>query len=379
MPAVKEGHALFMNGNGSLALSGAALGSVFGSFFAVVLVFVCMPFAVEAIMRFYNNQIQLGIFLAVTFFILVYNDRPRWENMLLFAFGMFLGKIGESIVPIGVFMPELIPYETFPDLLVGLPLFPVILALFVVPVLINNSGYDQTGFDTFKEKIRTLPIIEHIKNYKQHWMAGIRGSVLGSFFGLVPHLNNTIASNFSYSWEKRRRLRNGTYEENGDMASLISAETANNSSTFLTLMPLVLLGIPITTSEAILVHILDRSAIIVDYSTTIATGLFNELTLYFVLCNLVALVLAWPMVSHLHYMYKLPLKWLFAITMAVLLALLVYMGDTYGTIAYYVWTFVVLAPIGYLLRKTDTLVIILAFVLSDKVVGAMYRFYIIYG
>ena len=244
--------------------------------------------------------------------------------------------------------------------------------------MLNSSQYAGASFNRLKEKITKIPLLTHIVAYKQNFFAGLRGSVIGSFCGLVPHINNTLSSNLSYFVEQKIGRKNNSYNENGDMKSLVSAETANNSATLMTLMPLLMLGIPITVSEAVLLNILDRNLILVNYTTTITSGLFYELSFYFVLANAIGLCVAWPLVNHIHILYRIPLKVLFSIIMLILTMLLTYVGYTHGNVGYYFGVFLALAPIGYLLRKKDTLVIILAFILSDKIVSAVYRGYIIF-
>jgi len=89
LPAVKEGNAMFNDQRGHFAISNAALGSVVGSFFAVLSVLLVLPFAVKIISNFYNNNIQLAILtLSSTIIIFMYGT-SIWRNICLYLFGMF--------------------------------------------------------------------------------------------------------------------------------------------------------------------------------------------------------------------------------------------------------------------------------------------------
>jgi TctA family transporter len=248
----------------------------------------------------------------------------------------------------------------------------VILALFVVPTLINNwhIKFDYKNVDLSMGHIK---FFRHFKKYLQNFWSGIRGSAIGSIAGLVPHVTTYLASNVAYLIEKRTRMAKNTYHEKGDIQSLTSAETANNSAAFVQLMPLLLIGIPITTSEAILLTILETNSFIINYTTTIETGMFNELVIWFIAINVISFCLAWPLVRYVNMIYKIPVKILFAITFAVMLILLGYVGMQNYQTFYYFFCFIFLLPLGVVLRKTETIVVIIAFVLQDKIFAAITR------
>lgn len=370
-PAVKEGNALFRRGQGDYAISSAAMGSVFGAGISALVVILLLPFALDVIRTFYNNNVQLFIFTVVAIIIIFLNKKVL-QNMLLFALGILLGTIGMNQVPLTLMWKDVIPYEQFPDLYQGLPLFPVILALFVVPTLINNwhIKFDYKNVDLSMGHIK---FFRHFKKYLQNFWSGIRGSAIGSIAGLVPHVTTYLASNVAYLIEKRTRMAKNTYHEKGDIQSLTSAETANNSAAFVQLMPLLLIGIPITTSEAILLTILETNSFIINYTTTIETGMFNELVIWFIAINVISFCLAWPLVRYVNMIYKIPVKILFAITFAVMLILLGYVGMQNYQTFYYFFCFIFLLPFGVVLRRTETIVVIIAFVLQDKIFAAITR------
>lgn len=115
-----------------------------------------------------------------------------------------------------------------------------------------------------------------------------------------------------------------------------------------------------------------------NYTTTIESGIFADLVVYFIFANILAFLIAWPMVKHLHYVYSIPMNTIHAITVAVLFALTFYIGSMYGSMLYYFAVLFFLIPIGYLLRRADTLIVILGFVLSDKIIAASYRSFILW-
>lgn len=375
-PAVVEGHALFKTGRGSYAISGAALGSTVGSLIAVGIVLALMPSAISLITTFYNNNIQLAV-LTLSSLLIVFAYSQRWQNFCLFVFGALLSSIGIASVPAMLMWSDYIPYEVFPALYQGLPLFPVIVALFVIPTLAKSLDTDAI-YRGSPGPTSGTSLTDHICEYFKTIKSSIRGSLIGSVSGLVPHLTTVLASNISYIIEKKIGTNNKTYDASGDMKSLVAAETANNSAGFVQLVPLLLIGVPITTSEAIILSILEHNSFLINYSTTISSGLFDQLVLWFVAINIVAFVLSWPLAKYLHYLYNVPYRYILYTILCVLIAMIWYMGTRSHNEIYYLLTFAALAPVGYLLRNTNTIIIILAFVLQDKLLAAAVRASIIW-
>jgi len=375
-PAVIEGHALFKQGRGAYAISGAALGSLLGATITAGIVLWLLPDAVFLITNFYNNNIQLAV-LTFTSLLIVFVYPQRWQNVCLFVFGALLSSIGIASVPRMLMWAEYVPYESFPVLYQGLPLFPVIVALFVIPTLAKSLDTDVIYCNKTASADSTT-LTNHIREYFKTIKSSIRGSLIGSICGLVPHLTTILASNLSYVIEKKIGTGNKTYNHNGDMKSLVAAETANNSAGFVQLVPLLLLGIPITTSEAIILSILEHNSFLINYSTTISSGLFDQLVLWFIAINAMAFVLAWPLAKYLHYLYKVPYRYILYTVLALLIVMIWYIGARSHTEIYYLLTFAILAPVGYLLRNANTIIIVLAFVLQDKLLAAAVRASIIW-
>lgn len=377
LPAVIEGHKLFNRGLGNFAISNAAIGSIVGAFISVITVYTLLPYSIDLIKNFYNNNIQMLILVFVSGFIIFFHGSSIKINAKLFVFGLFLGSIGVSSVPYMIMWENVIPYDLYPKLYQGLPVFPVMVALFVVPVLFQSWSIKFSSNENFNN-IADGKISTHIQEYSRNFVSGIRGSIIGSVCGLVPHLTTVLASNLSYTLEKYIRRKKKTYNNNGDIQSLIAAETANNSAAFVQLTPLLLIGIPITTSEAILLSILDRNLYLVNYATTIESGIFAQLVFYFILVNLIAFVFVWPLVKYIRVFYKIPMKLMISVIGIILIVLIFYIGERNANGIYYILTFLTLLPIGYLLRKQDTLTLILGFILQDKLFSVIYRTIIIH-
>ena len=374
LPAVREGKRLFSRGLGNIAISNAAIGSMIGAFIALGMVLLALPSAVELIVKFYNNNVQSVILLLASLSVILLLGHSKIQNVFVFALGFLLSCIGEMSVPPTVFAYDYLPYDIFPELLVGLPLFPVMVSLYVFPVLLQVKAQFK-NFETDRVYEDKTPALLHIKEFFKNIGSSVRGSIIGSFIGLVPHVGTAVGTNLSYAFERFLGKRKGTYSDNGDIKSLVSAETSNNATNMTGLMPLLLIGIPITGSETLLLAIIEINTYIINYTTTIETSLFLHLCLWFVIVNLIGLILCWPAVKYVNILQKINMNYMLIGTGVLLIGLVLYTGSLDYEMWYHFTVMLVLMPLGYLLRKTEPLVLMIAFMLQAKILGAFYAFY----
>ena len=329
-------------------------------------------------MVIYFSIIHKNYYLLRVFLIMTYGDQKWYVNLGLFAFGWMLSRVGFNKELMTYNFDSIINYETFYYLHFGLPLYPVVIGLFVFPIFLKSWDTQRPDVSAL-DKLWDNEFIKHVKEYCRHIGSSVRGTLVGSVCGLVPHLTATLASNVAYVLETGRQKRKNQYNKNGDIKSLVSAETANNAAGLSQLTPLLLIGIPITTSEAIILNIIENNMEVINWTTTMQTGMFNQLLLYFVVMNFVCVLAAWPFAKHLHVIFKLEPKILYAITFLVLVALVYYLGDMRQQGLFYFYVLLLLLPIGAILRRWDTLILVFAFVLQGQIEAGVTRLFFIYS
>jgi putative tricarboxylic transport membrane protein len=377
LPAVIEGNRMFHRGVGNFAISNAALGSILGAFVSVVVVYSVLPFTIELIKEFYNNNVQVIILLLATTSICVLMGKSIAQNVFVFAIGIFLGLVGTNYVPNYVFLPQIIPYKTFPLLLTDLPLFPIIISCYVFPVLLQtNAMFD--GFTGSKKYVDNNRFIEHIKQFAKNISSSLRGSVFGCFIGLVPHIGASVASNLSYAIERKFGVKHKQYHTKGDIKTLVAAETANNSTGLVSMLPLILIGIPISASEAMLLGYIDINNYDINYETTVESGMFETIVIWFIGINTVSFLLAWPLVRYVNILTKINMKHMLWATGLALVALTYYLGAKSFEEVYYMSVLIGLLPLGYWLRKAEPMILMVAFILQDKLFASIHMFYSIH-
>ena len=210
------------------------------------------------------------------------------------------------------------------------------------------------------------------------WTTSARGTAIGTVTGLVPGMTTILASNLGYTFERWLRRRHGVYRTDGDMQSLVSAETANNSAQLTSMLPLFLFGIPIVGSEAVLLNLMEHTGIQIGFNTLMLNDMFTTVTLSYILAAVIAAVIAWQGAKYLVLIYRIP-TWMLALTLALISVISVAIA---GWSAYNLWlylaVFFVLLPIGIMLRRYDTSLVVFAFLVYPFFEGAAMRFAIIY-
>jgi len=364
IPAVTEGHKLFRLGQGDLAISGSAIGSFFGSFLTVLFVYALFPY-VENVMYLFNSLSQLIILLMVGMFLVLSGNIVK--NILMCAFAYLLGSIGtHSYHHEGTFL-------TFgnADLTTGIPMFPVVLTLFIIPQLYQAYKIRNTNTEVDQGKFK---ISLHFKNFISHWKSSVRGTVLGFFAGLCPGLSTTLSSTLSYTVEKKL---DKDYKP-GSMKCLIASETANNSGSFSMLIPLLILGIPIVPSEALLYDI-NASKGFVFGASTFDIQVFYIVVFVLMLANCVSLIMCWPFAKYVAYINTIDKRIVNLCILLLLFVIMIYIGSYTWQSLYYLVVFVVLLPVTYIVRNENTLPLIFIFLVQDRLETLFYRMPMLFG
>jgi len=355
LPAVKEGHKLFRKGLGSLSLSGCALGSFFGSLIAVAFVLL-IGNTISQFTFLYSSVFQSYVLIIVCLFLIVGKYNSWYTTVLLGGFGYFLAMLGTGALD---------TYKTltfgFDSLLYGVPLFSVIVWMFVFPQILQ---YWDTKMDVDNDaKSIDINPFKHIRSFFGNITSSIRGSVIGFFLGLTPYLTTVISSNVSYAVEKWLRKKKNTYDDTGDYASLVSAETANNAAALSSLLPLLLIGIPITSSEAVLLELTSANGF--TFYIEEFYGLFVLISICLIAINLLGIFIAWPLAKYFYIFYYVDIKTIYRFVLGFCVLMTLYLGYADHVLWYYIVISSILAVFGYLLRRVNTLPLIFVFMMQD--------------
>ena len=363
LPAVIEGTKFNKRKMAKLAIGICAVGSVIGSIVAVVITFGLLSVLVEHMTVFFSNATKFYLYIfIIAFCLLVYNKRNILVNLVLCVMGFVLSMPGESDIASGF-------RYTFgiDDLRFGIPLLPVLIGFLIVPTIAKMFSTSNPNVFSPNSDVGFLRVTKHF--FKNFMPSSLRGSVIGYLCGFVPGVSTVLSTNASYSFEKK-------LHPNTPGKLLVASETANNSGQFASMLPLLLIGIPITGSEIVLYSMLvdaGWSPFQFDNVSNNADMIFKQIVPWFVVANIVGLIIAWPLARQVLNVFAHSKKHVIAI-----LAIGMLMLNTYlGVLDYRVWLYttclLVFGCIGLFIQKYETVPLIFMFILGNDIEGVFYR------
>lgn len=367
IPAVIEGTKFARRKLAKLAIGVCAVGSLVGSIVAVVISYGLVSVLTEHVTIFFSNSVKFYLFMfIIAFCMFVYNKRNIIINFLFCGFGFMLSVPGESDITSDF-------RYTFgiEDLQFGVPLLPVLIGFLVVPTIAKMLQSENTMDLKAGTQVGLCKVIGFFR--KKCLPSTVRGSMIGYFCGFVPGVSTVLSTNTAYSVEKRLHPTNPG-------KTLVASETANNSGQFASMLPLLLIGIPITGSEVILYSLLvdaGWSPFQFDNVSTNADIIFKKIVPWFVFANVIGLLVAWPFAKLVLQTLKDSKKILIIILSIGMVVLNTYLGILDYRMVFYTICLIVFSCIGYLFKNHETIPLIFMFILGNEIEAVMLRQWLI--
>ena len=312
---------------------------------------------------FFSNATKFYLYIfIIAFCILVYNKRKILINLILCVTGYALSLPGESDIS-----PEFRYTLGIDSLQFGIPLIPILIGFLIVPTMAKM--FYTSNPNVFLPNI-DVGICKVIKHFRKKLVASsLRGGFIGYLCGFVPGVSTVLSTNASYSFEKK-------LHPNNPGKLLVASETANNAGQFASMLPLLLIGIPITGSEIVLYSLLvdaGWSPFQFDNVSTNADMIFKQIVPWFVFANLIGLVVAWPLAKKVLQIFAHNKKYLVVILGVGMLLLNTYLGMLDYRVILYTTCLIVFGCVGLLIRKYETVPLVFMFILGNDIEGVFYR------
>jgi putative tricarboxylic transport membrane protein len=228
-----DGYAMAQRGRGGAALAIAAIGSFVAGTVATLLIAMFGPAMAALALKFgpveYFSLMLLGLVCSM-----VLASGPLFKALLMIVFGMFLGLAGtDANSP----MPRL----TFGvmSLADGIDFVAVAVGLFGLSEIMLNLENDP-------REVQAVPMRELFptrEEMKESAMPILRGTMLGSFLGVLPGGGALLASFGAYALEKKLSKTPERFGK-GAIAGVAAPEAANNAGAQTSFIPLLTLGVP---------------------------------------------------------------------------------------------------------------------------------------
>ena len=338
--ATEYGHKLFHNGHHDL-LPLTAIGSFVATILSAGLIML-LPIITESWFHGAMKTNFVFAMLLITGVCLTATSKNNWLiTVILIATGIMLGNVGFNVSTgkfFGTFGNDWLSY--------GIPLFPFIVAIYVLPNILN-LGSSSITFEKIDKAYSSS-----LKSVKKYLSTMIGGSVIGMFCGFVPVVGKIVGVSASRS-----------VYVSSDKNSVIAAESSNNSSIFTAMIPLFLFGVPITLGEILILDIAEMNNFnLAETFRELLTGSLLPITI--LASGTVGLILSWPLARYCTYIFKLPTNVLKIILLIIIFGSLINLGIANDMLIYYLIILMFFMPLGYVLRKVDVIPLIFSFVFA---------------
>jgi len=211
-------HAIKLTTLGSLVATIIAATTIYLSLTSTVFSGMYMPIL---------GKLLIFIFLVI---LSIVHDKKIKTNILILLICLFFSFYSDIVIFLNSFADKkILPIYYFNSMLALIILF-VMQLIWAKPVQLIEAS---------ESKKAHLPVMKSIPSM-------IKYSFLGTILGFIPQLGATVASYVSYNWEKFRKR--------DPLQRVTASETANNSAIITCWFPLLLMGVPITASELLLLQ-----------------------------------------------------------------------------------------------------------------------------
>ena len=257
-----DGYPMAKRGDGGLAVTLATIASVFGGLVgAMTLILLAPPLANVALAFGPTEYFWLAIFGLTLISALSVGNTVK--GLIGACLGLLMSTIGVAVVGGDV------RYTMDTQVLLGgIDITSALIGLYCIPVVI----------DLVATKAPHLSVLEDTRGYRLpealriSWTNKfnlIRSSVIGTAVGILPGAGGSIAGLIAYS-EARRASKHPERFGTGDPNGVLATESSNNATVGGGFIPTLVLGIPGTPPDAIIL-----GALLVQ-GLKIGPSLFNE-------------------------------------------------------------------------------------------------------
>lgn len=348
-----DGYELTKQGRAGLALGITAIGSWVAGTFSVLVLMSIGPKLSSLALAFGPPEYFALIFLGLTM-ITSLGSGSILKGLMAGAFGLLLGTVGmDPGTGISRFTFGVLGLDN------GVNFIAVLIGMFAVAQsLINIQSRMSRKF--YKGKMTGL--LPSWKELKISFFSIIRGSVLGTFIGMLPGAGATAAAFMSYSLEARIS-KTPEMVGKGDLCCVAGPGSADNAAAGGALVPLLSLGIPGSETTAVLlgalmIHGIMPGPLLFTQHPQLVWAIIASLYI----ANCLGLILATAGIKPLTQILRLPT----VIMSSVILVMSVLGAYSLSNSLIEVWIVVIFGFVGFLMKRLDFPVapVILALVLG---------------
>ena len=237
-----DGYPMAKRGEAGRALGLAAVSSVTGGIISLIVFLFATPFLAQLALKFRPPE-----YFALTVFALSMLASISGKSSIR---NLIAGAIGVLISTVGIHLTTGVERFTFgsPELSEGIHFVPVLIGLFALSELLNQSQTLNVVYERITSVVLKLPSRDDLRRIK--WTI-LRSSGIGTFVGILPAEGATVAAIMGYN-EAKRWSKNKEEFGQGSPVGIAGPEAANNAATGGAMVPTLALGIPGSATTALI-------------------------------------------------------------------------------------------------------------------------------
>ena len=357
-----DGYQMARKGRAGAALGIAAIASFVAGTVGVIALMLISPPLAKVALSFSSPEYFALMALGLAMVVLL-AGRSLVKALMAMLVGLWIASIGTDLF-------TAVSRFTFgqSELLDGVDFVIVAIGVFAVGEVLGNMEQREAAqvLPVPKGLRNLLPTLEELKACR---FAFLNGSVVGFLIGVLPGAGSTIASFISYGLEKavsKHPEKFGT----GVPEGVAAPEGANNSETGGALVPMLTLGIPGSSTTAILLAALilwglKPGPLMIQDNPALFWGLVASMYVG----NVMLLVLNIPLIPLFAQILRLPVELLYPLIFGISI---VGVYSVSGSL-FDVWMLAAFGLLGYVMRRLDypSAPLILGLVLGDSMERAL--------
>lgn len=327
-------------------VSSTALGSAFASTVAILFCIAMLPY-LQSVAWFYRTEFIVVLLIVATAFICTTGEHKISTGIVLLLLGFALGSVGwnssmhKSIFTFGI-----------TELYQGIPIEVVVICLFALPQLLQF---------VVQPKVKTHKLTMTFPQMK--FLNLLLYSMLGMIGGLVPGLTTFLSSQFAYAVACKKT--------NDAKERILASETANNAGAVTQLIPMLVLGLPLVASEAMVLNLMEIAGYVATPLS--ATTIFMNLAPSLLFATMAGVIIAWPLATRILVFIKMHNQNFRILILTFLILITLWQAHVDMQLFFVLSCMLVLLPLGLILRKFNTMTLIFGFFISDRVWELSFR------
>lgn len=364
LPAVRNGYPLTIKGQGAEVLVSASTASYIGAIVSIILTAILILSIPESFLWMIKGKVTLALLCFASLLLILTSGRIVLPTVCL-ALGIITSLVGYD----DFFETRILTFG-IGQLDGGFPMFPLFCGLLIVPIAWENlravhetKQCDISGNIFYRAKL----LLRYVTN-----LSIIRGSLIGFFSGFIPGMGYIVSSNIADTVERSYFPKKD--KDQHRLTALMSAEAANNAGTISVLIPLLLLGLPIVSSEAIFMGIAELKGFSITNTYDWFLDNWSWIIVLLLTINTINWIVAGIFFNIILSIYNNYRKFVYIILTTVALSMMIYAGIEESRLILNLLVFAVVLPIGFIIKHiASKFILVYGYFVSELIVDEVYR------